>query len=40
MKFNENRLAYKANRSSGVAKISINPNKKSRGAATINVNPS
>ena len=37
--FNENLLAYKANRSSGVAAVSVNPNKKYAGAATINVNP-
>ena len=37
--FNENLSAYKANRSSGVATISINPNKKSTGAATICINP-
>ena len=36
--FNENLLAYKANQSSGVATISINPNKKSTGAAAISVN--
>ena len=39
MQLNENMSAYKANRSSGVATISINPNKKSSGAATISVNP-
>ena len=37
--FNENCSAYKANRSSGVATISINPNKKSTGAVTISINP-
>ena len=37
--FNENLSAYKANRSSGVAKISVNQNKRSTGAATISVNP-
>ena len=37
--FNENLSAYKANRSSGVAAISVSPNKKSTGAATISVNP-
>ena len=37
--FNENLSAYKANKSSGVAIISINPNKKSTGAATISFNP-
>ena len=37
--FNENLSAYKANRSSGVATISVNPNKKSTGTATISVNP-
>ena len=36
--FNENLSAYKSDRSSGVATVSINPNKKSIGAATINVN--
>ena len=37
--FNGNLSAYKANRSSGVATISVNPNKRFTGAATINVNP-
>ena len=37
--FNENLSAYKANRSSGVATISVNPNKKSTGAATNSVRP-
>ena len=37
--FNEDLPAYKANRSSGVATISINPNKKSTVAATISINP-
>ena len=36
--FNENLSVYKANRSSRVASISVNPNKKSTGAATISVN--
>ena len=39
MQINENLSAYKTNRSSGVATISINPNKKYTGAATISVNP-
>ena len=39
MQLNENLSAYKANRSSGVATISININKKSTGAAAISVNP-
>ena len=37
--FSENLSAYKTNRSSGVATISVNPNKMSTGAATISVNP-
>ena len=37
--FNENLSAYKANRSSGVATVSVNPSNKSVGAATISVNP-
>ena len=37
--FNENLSACKANRSSGVARISVNPNKKSTGGATISINP-
>ena len=37
--FNENLSAYKSNRSSGVATISVKPNKKSTGAATISFNP-
>ena len=37
--FNENISAYKANRSLGVATISIKPNKKSTGAAKISINP-
>ena len=37
--FNENLSAYKANRSSGVATISENSNKRSVGGATISVNP-
>ena len=37
--FNENLSAYKANRSSGVATVSVNPSNKSVGAATVSVNP-
>ena len=37
--FNENLSAYKANRSSGEATISLSPNKRSTGAAIIIVNP-
>ena len=37
--FNENFSACKANRSSGVATVSVNPSNKSVGAATISVNP-
>ena len=36
--FNENLSAYRANRSSGVATISVNPSKKCTGAATTSVN--
>ena len=36
--FNENLSVYKANRSSGVAKISVNPIKRCTGAAAISVN--
>ena len=36
--FSEDVSAYKANRNSEVATISVNPNMKSTGAATINVN--
>ena len=39
LNFNENLSAYKANRSSGVATISENSNKRSVGGATISVNP-
>ena len=37
--FNENLSVYRANRSSEVATISVNPNKKSTGTATTSVNP-
>ena len=37
--FNANHPAFKTNRSSGVATISVNPNTRSAGAATISINP-
>ena len=37
--FNENHPAFKINRSSGVATISVNPNARSAGATTISINP-
>ena len=37
--FKENHPAFKTNRSSGIATISVNPNTRSAGAATIGNNP-
>ena len=37
--FNKNHPAFKTNRSSGVATISVNPNTRSKGATTIGINP-
>ena len=37
--FNENHPAFKANRSSEVATVSVNPNTRSTGAAAISINP-